>query len=54
VIKRKMSNWPVKRAEHCNPARPQARPGDTIVITGPSRTTPQKRQPVSASPAALN
>jgi len=45
VIKAKMSKWPVKRAEHRNPARPQAPPRDTIVITGPSRTTSQRRQP---------
>ena len=34
VIKRKIYNWPVKRAQHRNPARPQASPRDTIVITG--------------------
>src|SRR5665647_1923938 len=36
VIKRKMSKWPLKRAQHRNPARPQAPPADTITITGPS------------------
>ena len=51
VIKRKMSNWPVKRAHHRDPARPSAPPRDTIVITGPSRTAPQKRRTrVPASP----
>ncbi|MHB1920539.1 MAG: hypothetical protein ACYCSX_18005, partial [Acidimicrobiales bacterium] len=51
VIKRKMSNWAVKRAHHRSPARPKAPPRDTIVITGPSRTAPQKRRPrVPASP----
>ena len=51
VIKRKMSNWPVKGACHRNPAQPKAPPRDTIVITGPSRTAPQKRRPrVPANP----
>jgi hypothetical protein len=45
VIKRKMSNWSVKRAHHRNPAPPEAPPRDTIVITGPSRTAPQKHRP---------
>ena len=45
VIKRKLSNWAVKRAHHHNPARPKAPPRDTIVITGSSRTAPQKRRP---------
>ncbi len=52
VIKRKMSRWAVKRACHRNPARPNAPPRDTIVITGPSRTASQKRQPrVPPTPA---
>lgn len=32
VIKRKMSNWPVKRAEHHNPPKPTQAPGDAITI----------------------
>jgi hypothetical protein len=47
VIKAKMSKWPLKRAHHRNPARPQAPPGDTIIITGPSRPESRKRQPTS-------
>jgi hypothetical protein len=48
VIKRKMSKWPLKRAHHRSPARPEAHPRYTIVITGPSRTAPRKRQVVAA------
>ena len=44
VIKAKMSKWPLKRAHHRDPARPEAPPTDTIVITGPSRPAPRKRQ----------
>ena len=44
VIKAKMSKWPLKRAHHRDPARPEALPTDTIVITGPSRPAPRKRQ----------
>jgi len=44
VIKAKISKWPLKRAQHRNPDRPQAPPTDTIVITGPSRPAPRKRQ----------
>jgi len=40
-----MSKWPLKRAHHRNPARPQAPPADTIIITGPSRTKTRKRPP---------
>jgi hypothetical protein len=32
VIKRKMSNWAVKRAEHANPPKPTKRPRDAITI----------------------
>ena len=32
VIKRKMSNWPVKRPEHRNPAKPTKRAEDAISI----------------------
>jgi hypothetical protein len=45
VIKRKMSKWPLKRAHHRNPVRPHAPPRDTIVITGPSKMEPRRRQP---------
>jgi len=44
VIKAKMSKWPLKRACHRDPARPEAPPTDTIVITGPSQPAPRKRQ----------
>jgi hypothetical protein len=40
VIKAKMSKWPLKRAHHRDPVRPEAPPTDTIVITGPSRPAP--------------
>jgi hypothetical protein len=32
VIKRKMSNWPVKRPEHRNPAKPAASRDATITL----------------------
>jgi hypothetical protein len=32
VIKRKMSNWPVKRAEHRNPPKPTKPPNDAVTI----------------------
>ncbi|MGB0096967.1 MAG: hypothetical protein WBP81_31050 [Solirubrobacteraceae bacterium] len=32
VIKRKMSNWGVKRPEHRNPPRPTKPPSDAITI----------------------
>jgi hypothetical protein len=48
VIKRKMSKWPLKRPQHRSPARPEAHPRDTIIITGPSRTAPRKRQIVAS------
>jgi hypothetical protein len=44
VIKAKISKWPLKRAHHRDPPRPEALPTDTIVITGPSRPAPRKRQ----------
>jgi hypothetical protein len=31
VIKRKMSNWAVKRPEHRNPPKPTTPPGITIL-----------------------
>jgi hypothetical protein len=32
VIKRKMSNWGVKRPEHRNPPKPSKSPEDAITI----------------------
>jgi hypothetical protein len=32
VIKRKMSNWPVKRSQHRNPPKPAKPPNDAITI----------------------
>jgi hypothetical protein len=32
VIKRKMSNWPVKRPKHRNPPKPAKQPEDAITI----------------------
>jgi hypothetical protein len=32
VIKRKISNWPVKRSEHRNPPKPTTRPEDAITL----------------------
>jgi len=39
VIKRKMSNWPLKKAEHRNPAKP---PDPTITIVGATKPAPVK------------
>jgi hypothetical protein len=52
VIRRKMSKWPLKRAHHRDPARPEAPATQTIVITGPSRPAPRKRQ--TTAQAALD
>jgi hypothetical protein len=49
VIKAKMSKWPLKRAHHRDPARPEALPTDTIVITGPSRPAPRETSNHGAS-----
>lgn len=35
MTKHKISNWPVKHAEHRNPAHPEAQPPDAIDNTGP-------------------
>ncbi len=32
VIKRKMSNWPVKRPEHRNPPKPTTPPTDAVTV----------------------
>lgn len=32
VVKRKMSGYPVKRAEHRNPPKPSKRPEDATVV----------------------
>lgn len=32
VIKRKMSNWAVKRPEHRNPPKPISQPADAVAI----------------------
>jgi hypothetical protein len=39
-------------AQHRSPARPQAPPGDTIVITGPSRPLSRRRQPTGPAPGS--
>ena len=41
VIKRKMSNWALKRTEHYNPAQPPALDITILAATKPGRT---KRQ----------
>ena len=32
VIKRKMSNWSLKRPEHCNWPQPTKRPRDAVTV----------------------
>ncbi|TDC60973.1 hypothetical protein E1258_13075 [Micromonospora sp. KC207] len=45
VIKRKMSNWALKRAEHYHPPEP-LHPAITIyAATEPARTKPQTKTP---------
>ncbi|MEC4019878.1 hypothetical protein, partial [Streptomyces sp. H27-D2] len=41
VIKRKMSNWAVKRTEHSNQPRP---PEPTATIVGPTKPKPTRRK----------
>jgi CRISPR/Cas system-associated endonuclease Cas1 len=45
VIKRKMSNWAVKRAEHRKPRRPETQPQASITITAASRPNSTRRTP---------
>jgi hypothetical protein len=44
VIKRKMSNWKLKRAEHRSPGRPGQRPAGTITIIPATKTGPARRK----------
>jgi hypothetical protein len=50
VIKRKMSNWKLKRAEHRSPPLPSQRPADAITIVAATKTGPasRKKHPVKA------
>ncbi|WP_302061820.1 hypothetical protein [Streptomyces sp. A3M-1-3] len=41
MIKRKMANWKLKRAEHRNPPRPQA---PAVTLTEPTKTSPTRRK----------
>lgn len=41
VIKRKMSNWALKRAEHHSPPRPDT---PTVRLVGPTRATSTSRK----------
>jgi len=40
VVKRKMSQWAVKRAEHRHWPRPDPPPAETIAIVPPSKPAP--------------
>jgi hypothetical protein len=42
VIKRKMSNWKLKRAEHRSPSQPGQRPAGTITIVAATKTGPAR------------
>jgi hypothetical protein len=44
VIKRKMSNWKLKRAEHRSPGHPGQRPAGTITIVPATKTGPARRK----------
>jgi hypothetical protein len=41
VIKRKMSNWKLKRTEHRNPLRPDI---PHVTLVGPTKTKPTRRK----------
>jgi hypothetical protein len=45
VVKRKMSNFGVKRARHQHWPQPTIPAADAVVIVGASRPTPTRRQP---------
>jgi len=59
VVKRKMSNFGVKRARHRAWPQPTLPPAEAVVIVGPSkpapvrrpRTTTASRSPTSTEPA---
>jgi hypothetical protein len=44
VIKRKMSNWKLKRAEHRSPSQPGQRPADAITIVAATKPGPARRK----------
>jgi hypothetical protein len=50
VIKRKMSNWKLKRAQHRGPRQPSQRP-ITITIVAATKTGPARRSRAPAAPA---
>ena len=50
VIKRKMSNWRLKRAEHRGPSQPGQRPAGTITIVPATKTGPARRKKQPAGP----
>jgi hypothetical protein len=50
VIKRKMSNWKLKRAEHRSPPQPGQRPAGTITIVAATKTGPARRQKLPSGP----
>jgi len=43
VVKRKMSNYGVKRAKHRGWPRPTVPPAEAVVIVGPSKPAPIRR-----------
>jgi hypothetical protein len=44
VIKRKMSNWKLKRAEHRSPGQPGQQPADAITIVAATKPAPARRK----------
>jgi hypothetical protein len=50
VIKRKMSNWKLKRAEHRSPSHPGQRPADAIIIVAATKPGPARRKKRPADP----
>jgi hypothetical protein len=52
VVKRKMSNFGVKRARHRHWPKPTIPAADAVVIVGASRPTPTKRRPRTTAPTS--
>jgi hypothetical protein len=49
VIKRKMSNWKLKRTGHRSPPPPSQRPADAITIVAATKPSPASRKKPPAS-----
>jgi hypothetical protein len=50
VIKRKMSNWKLKRAEHRSPPQPSQRPTGATTIVAATKPRPTSRNKPNKTP----